>query len=790
MPCTFGVPFSPGRVPRDRGFAVLAGARALPTQTRVLTSWPDGSVSWLRVDVLLPASLSGSLSGSLVLRESAGTASASGEAQGSPSRWLDPEAPWRGRGPGLPEEACSWCLALVDAGGKAVAASRGEAAVVTDGPVLRSEQARWQYPGLDGLVCELELDEYHATGGLRWEVARQNPRRARHAGGIWDLGDPGSTLFGGFRLDFPALPAGRASISIDGGGSFEPLEGGSVELYQASSGGENWQSAAHVDSTGATTLPFRGYRLRGDLAAKGARARPVGSVENERARLSVAVPEFWQNFPKILALEPGRLTVGLFPEAAAPFELQGGERKTHVVWAALGAAPESLRGVFSPPVVHARYEHYRESGAVPAAGPDTAALDSLLAQALDGPGSLYANREKVDEYGWRHWGEIHAQHEEQHYEGALPLISHYNNQFDLVQGFLINFLRTGDERLFRLGDALARHVSDIDIYWTDEDRPEYNGGLFWFTDHYLHARTSTHRAYSRLNQPPGQDYGGGPGAEHNFTTGLLLHHGMTGNPASGRALRSLADWVIDMDCSGLLGPRGTATMTADPEYHGPGRGAGNSLNAVLDGWLLTGEPRYLAFGEKIIRRVVHPADDIDAWNLLGAEKRWSYTVFLSALAKYLRIKAATGQIDERYAYARASLLHYARWMTVNERPYFDHVEELEFPTEAWPAQELRKANVLLLAAEHVRGDEADRFLEKGSALRSRAWTDLMKFETRVHARALAIAMIEGVVGSAFPDPPPSTSTEPPATDFGSPSRFRPWPVILKRIVRRVVAPRG
>ena len=81
-------------------------------------------------------------------------------------------------------------------------------------------------------------------------------------------------------------------------------------------------------------------------------------------------------------------------------------------------------------------------------------------------------REPSDEYGWRNFGEIHADHEEKHYPGATPLVSHYNNQYDPVMGTLLHYLRTGDEDWLRLcADPLpARHVIDIDIYHTQKDK--------------------------------------------------------------------------------------------------------------------------------------------------------------------------------------------------------------------------------------------------------------------------------------------------------------------------------
>ena len=96
-----------------------------------------------------------------------------------------------------------------------------------------------------------------------------------------------------------------------------------------------------------------------------------------------------------------------------------------------------------------------------------------------------------------------------------------------------------------------------------------------------------------------------------------------------------------------------------------------------------------------------------------------------------------------------SLLNYAEWMFENEKPYFDQVEKLEFPTEAWAAQEFRKANVLRLAAGHAKEPLQSQLFSRGNEIADRAWTDLLRFETRTYARALAVVMIEGLADCGF-----------------------------------------
>ena len=178
--------------------------------------------------------------------------------------------------------------------------------------------------------------------------------------------------------------------------------------------------------------------------------------------------------------------------------------------------------------------------------------------------------------------------------------------------------------------------------------------------------------------------------------------------------------------------------------------------------------------DELLRRSIHPADNVARKNLLDVEKRWSYTVFLSALARYLDLKAELGELDRMYAYAQASLLAYARWMVENERPYLDRADELEFPTETWPAQGLRRSNVLWLAARHADEPLRSALAARAGDLAERAWNDLMQFESRAVARAVAIVMVEGLRDHYFRTEPLDATPRPAEDyDFGAPQVFVP-----------------
>jgi hypothetical protein len=777
MPISFGVNLPRGAV-REPGAVqvVMPDGRRLAAQGTALGHWQDGSVRWLQVDCVVPAGteLAGcwhvafSVESVPMDAPTVQVRQAVDSIELANGDWILAFDKRSGAWQVLSEgEACARAAlpAIIDSQGRTHAPLVQRVELVAAGPIWSAVEITAEYRRLRGLRLVSRWCMFAGTGWLRGDVTLHNPRRARHRSGLWDLGDLGSVLF----KDFTQMVTLTGSVAASARYRVEPAlplasTSARVEIYQESSGGENWNSRNHLNRNSEVTLRFRGYQgAASDQGLTGLRAQPVVEVSSDRLAIAAAIEGFWQQFPKALECEGGEVRLRLFPQQSADLhELQGGEQKTHrlllqVSNTSQAEASRSRNDSQACSFPARKQPQSLAPDAIPGLPDWTLAdseiltrLDRLTEEFLTGPCGLYANRERVDEYGWRNFGDLHADHEEQHYHGRQPLVSHYNNQFDVLCGFLLQYFRTADQRWMELAHPLARHVIDIDIYHTAEDRPAYCGGLFWFTDHYLHAETSSHRTYSRHNAPA-QGYGGGPAASHNFTTGLLLYHLLTGDPQARQAVITLADWVLAQDDGsrtilGLVddGPTGMASATSHGFDHGPGRAAGNSINGLLDGWLLTGEPRYLAYAETLIQRCVHPAQDIASLDLLNAEQHWSYTVFLVSLEKYILCKDSAGQIDAQHAYAQSCLLHYGRWMLGHERPYFDRAEELEYPTEAWAAQEFRKANALRLAARHAEPSLAERMLNRGDELAERAWRDLLEFETRTTARAMAVVLVEGL----------------------------------------------
>ncbi|MGH8275440.1 MAG: hypothetical protein ACRETH_01970, partial [Steroidobacteraceae bacterium] len=811
-----GIPLPRGLLREASGAVVVAAdsGRSLEQQARALARWPDQSIKWLLLDVL--ASVGAHQRAALLVRpgdpvqdnrvasavplkigEHGGTllvdtGAACFELGGERGALLGAV---RVGGASL-LDGLGARIRLLDCSAREYAAFAAKAYVEEAGPVRAAVvlEGQLRRAGRTAALFKARFTFIVRATSLRLEFQLRNPRAASHRGGLWDLADRGTVRFEDLSLRMtPGAPATELRWCAESPEPMRSQRPSPWTLYQDSSGGESWDSDNHVDGTGSLSVAFRGYQVRtadgaGQTATTaGARATPYLCVSSGDGSIAVTAMDFWQNFPKALRWDGRTVSVGLFPgECRVPFALQGGEQKRHTLLLEFLPPDQetSIPALQHPLAAWVDPAWIEESGALGSfvtarRDPNDAYLRYVNA-IVDGPHSFERKRELIDEYGWRNFGDLYADHEGVRHPGPRPLVSHYNNQYDFIHGALTHFLRSGDARWWRLAQDAARHTIDIDIYHTNQDKAAFNHGLFWHTDHYKPAATCTHRTYSRRNGR-GRAYGGGPSNEHNYTSGLLLYFYLSGDAEAARAVRELADWVIAMDDGsrnllGLLdsGPTGLASKTVDFAYHKPGRGAGNSINALLDGYQLLQERPYVAKAEELICRCIHPADDIDALQLAEPEHRWSYLVFLQVLGKYLDLKVEWGEADYMFHYARDSLLHYAAWMAHNEVPYKDVLHKVELPTETWPAHDVRKAHVLHVAAKYSPLALQSRLHERAAFFFGRCLQDLLSFETAFLTRPLVILCVYGHIHAYF-QVHPGVAVEVRAADYsyGRPAVFKP-----------------
>lgn len=800
-PVTVGLPWPRGTI-HDAACFRLTGPDGSPQvlQTQILDRWPDGSVRWCLFDFF--ATVDGTYDDYRI--EIAGP---------EPSH---PPSPFSH----VVDQGSSLFRVVVDSLEQDVAGVRR----VEDGPVRR--RLELGLPSIPGLELFGHADVYAGLPVARVQLTIRNPAPADHPGGNWDLGTRGSIDIRSLGIvvavsDLPA-PSGY-HVSIERG---QPSceYAAPVMIRQDSSGGPNRRSTNHLTRARQVPPTGSGYQFTvGDIVpTHGGRATPVVCVEGYERFLGVAVPHFWENFPKEVSASPGRVRLALFPDGET--ELQGGEQKTHVFSIALGrddVTDSPMAWCRSPLLCYTDPEWYATSGVVPyltprAADPNAAYL-ALVDQAIEGPDTFLSKREVIDEYGWRNFGDLYADHEATRHTGPTPLVSHYNNQYDCVAGFALQFLRSSDPRWWDQMVACADHTCDIDVYHTGGDKPAYNRGLFWHTYHYADADTGTHRAYPRSLRRGPQDslhqkmdtlgdtaaklkqsyaVGGGPSASHNYNAGLMLAYFLTGNPLYRDTATDLARFVVAMDDPTRTPFRwlsreftGLATESGGGGYHGPGRASANSILALLVGHQLTGDRSMLDKAEQLIRRVSHPMQDLAALDLRNAELRWFYTMHLQAIGRYLDYKADLGERDRMYAYARLTLLHYARWMAAHERPILDTPERLQYPTETWAAQDMRKVEVFQYAAKHALGAERCRFLEKADGFFRYVEQTLSASPTRSLCRPVVLMLNFGwsrawwQSHSEIADPELQLSD----TDFGTWSMFVPQKTLALRRAKAIVA---
>lgn len=815
-PVTFGVPL-PAGLARDGDAWRLedAAGRSQVVQTRALDAWPDGSVRWLLIDAQVDRQAGATTALRLRRADDAG-----------PSTAPPPNASTSNAAPAIAVTTDGSQVAVDTGTARFLFDTRSDflfedvtvagdkplnraastlSVVLADGTrgrlVLRTIDVRERGPlrasvklagqlvaeGRELLQLTAWIDLFAGHNTVRVRLCVTNPRRAVHRGGFWDLGDPNSILIKELKLAFGIHQAARhAGIvgSLEFGAPWQELAS-PFELYQDSSGGENWNSTNHVNRERKVPNAFRGYRVTGGAArSSGLRATPIVELRSEHQTVAVAMPAFWENFPKAIQSDAsaGVLELALFPaQYSDVHELQGGEQKTHELFVAFGpdtVTPAPLAWTRAQTVMAVDPAWVQSSRAVPFLAPLTADHRALVDAAIEGAQTFEHKRERVDQYGWRHFGELYGDHEAVRHTGPGVLVSHYNNQYDVVAGFAYQFLRTADPRWRRMMIDLATHVVDIDVYHTDEDKSAYNRGLFWHTYHYGDADTATHRSYPR--SALGVTHGGGPSADHNYTTGLMHYYFLTGDETARDTIVDFAGFVIALEDGRRTpfrwldrGETGRATLSA-VGYYGAGRAAANSLSVLVDAHRLTREPRFLAMAEHLIRRVIHPKEDIAERRLDVPEQRWFYTMCMQSLGKYLHYKAERGELDAAYAYTRAGFLHYARWMAEHEHPYLEKPEKLQFKTETWAAQDIRKSDAFYFAALHAAGDERARFVERAQFFHDYSTRTLLASPTRALARPVAVLLTSGFMRGPFEREPAAAAPAPAAThDFGEPVRFVP-----------------
>ena len=342
------------------------------------------------------------------------------------------------------------------------------------------------------------------------------------------------------------------------------------------------------------------YLLDGKPA--GRRAGGWAASGCDRAGLAVGLREFWQNWPKAINCQPGRVSLELCPELPAglydgkPLEeenrlyyaLRGGQytfkvgaAKTHEFWVRyldgrpdakqLGtffqAAEEPLLAVAEPAHVSAT----KALGDFPPADPKGekyAGYDAWLSRALE---AHLRVRERDREYGLLNYGDWYGERK----------VNWGNLEYDLAHGMFVQYLRTGQRRYFLRGEQAARHHVDVDVVHATNPHlknpwgPPPQVGEIW-----LHCLNHTGGYYENAPLPVERTYQMGHSTNfgHVWVGGDFEYYYLTGDRRAREVALQIADAMA----------RHCPTAYSDHI-----RGLGWPIVLVLHAYEATGDKKYL-----------------------------------------------------------------------------------------------------------------------------------------------------------------------------------------------------
>jgi hypothetical protein len=155
-----------------------------------------------------------------------------------------------------------------------------------------------------------------------------------------------------------------------------------------------------------------------------------------------------------------------------------------------------------------------------------------------------------------------------------------NSEWDFRHGVWIQYLRTGDEKWFRWGEAFTRHSADVDTCHYHPLRPYFVGGCFRHSvDH----------------------WGDEPCASHTFLENWLDYYFLTGDGRTLDVIREAGEFFMRYK------------WTHHPRYSFSLRTIANVFRGLLHLYELTWEERFLKRAEELLDIILRGQNDDGSW---------------------------------------------------------------------------------------------------------------------------------------------------------------------------------
>ena len=296
------------------------------------------------------------------------------------------------------------------------------------------------------------------------------------------------------------------------------------------------------------------YVIRQDEEEEGGcRAAGWLDLTDGRRGITVAVRNFWQLYPKTLAVEEDSLEVGLCPPLAPDqyageadkddehklyfyllhgrYRFRQGVSKTHELLyyfhhgdAEAAGAEEHARWLDAPPVAVAPGRWYCETRAFGDVFPAQESRFPAYETPARGAVDLYRERQESQRaYGTLNFGDWYGERR----------LNWGNNETDAGVSYALQFARDGDPRFLFAAEEVNAHYGDVDTIHFHRD-PSRAGGV--------HSHSIGHTGGYYIESPkPGGTPWSRLSASHTWAEGLVYGYLLTGNRRDLETARKIAD---------------------------------------------------------------------------------------------------------------------------------------------------------------------------------------------------------------------------------------------------------
>lgn len=368
---------------------------------------------------------------------------------------------------------------------------------------------------------------------------------------------------------------------------------GTIELYQ------------HLHDT----LTIAGDGIPADASLSRASGRMTGwTVLDGTTPLKIGLRYAWQMYPKRMRIDggltidlipapltdedvpdvakkppevPGRTIGGVgYPQAMGRpgvFRLNVGESISHELWLSFdGDDPRPVEQQFAaglnPLRAWADPAYVAKTRVFCAFHPTDPQIFPRYEKAVDRAYDVFMKRRRDrKQFGMENFGDDTFEW------GYGPAYTFWSNQEDdRTHGMLMQYVRSGDERWWELGEQAARHYRDVDCIAASPSRPGDVGGPIHHNNrHFVSEGWVADHTYASAS------------TGHSWIEGLIDYWLLTGDLLAGEAAARMGDWYVRKVDAFQFGAGGQE------------RGQGWTLTALTSIYRATGDPRYLDSAQRV-----------------------------------------------------------------------------------------------------------------------------------------------------------------------------------------------